>query len=89
MHAVRALPYKLVNFIFLKLRFLQDFVRVCVQEERDGESSCVVVSVQRRREKEVEGEKRRPKPSCSSSDGHGDVQVDMCARIIPGIVCLW
>ena len=44
-HAVRALPYELLNLIFLKLRVCNEFVRVCIQEDREGESSCVVVSV--------------------------------------------
>ena len=44
-HAMRALTCELLNFIFLNLRFCHEFVRVCVQEERDRESSCVVVSV--------------------------------------------
>ena len=44
-HAVRALTCELLNFIFLKLHFRYEFVRVCVKEDRDRESSCVVVSV--------------------------------------------
>ena len=44
-HAVRALTCDLLNFIFLNLRSRNEFVRVCVQEDRDRESSCVVVSV--------------------------------------------
>ena len=34
-HAVRALPYELVIFIFLKSRVCLEFVRVCVQEDKD------------------------------------------------------